>query len=117
MLYKTSPMTRSAWIVLIVLSVSISSAAQNPPQNNLEKPGFAARVAGLSRKGGFFPYYMDEKKGELLFELSPAVLGREFLYFTALGSGVGSTEMFADRSSFGGSMVCHLRRAGMRVLV
>ena len=111
-------MTRSAWIVLIVLSaVSISSAAQNPPQNNLEKPGFAARVAGLSRKDGFFPYYMDEKKGELLFELSPAVLGREFLYFTALGSGVGSTEMFADRSSFGGSMVCHLRRAGMRVLV
>ena len=80
-------------------------------------PGLAARIAGLQRHDGFFPYYWDEKKGDILFELSPAALGREFLYFTGLGSGIGSIEAFADRSSFGGGWVCRFRRVGMRVLV
>jgi hypothetical protein len=77
----------------------------------------SARIAGLQKKDGFFPYYWDDKKGEFLLELSPAFLDREFLYFTALGSGIGSTEMFADRSSFGASALCRLRRAGMKILV
>ena len=87
--------------------------AQNPPSSN----SFKDRVAGLTRKGGFFPYYWDDKKGEVLFELSPGTLNREFLYFTALGTGVGSTEVFADRSSFGSSKLCRLRRVANRVLV
>ena len=61
----------------------------------------AARTAGLQKHDGFFPYYWDEKKGDILFELSPAALQGEFLYFTGLGSGIGSIEAFADRSSFG----------------
>ena len=64
----------------------------------------ATRTAGLQRHDGFFPYYWDEKKGDILFELSPAALQGEFLYFTGLGSGVGSIEAFADRSSFGGGL-------------
>ena len=75
------------------------------------------RTAGLQRHDGFFPYYWDEKKGDILFELSPAALQGEFLYFTGLGSGIGSIEAFADRSSFGGGAVCRFRRVGMRVLV
>ncbi len=71
----------------------------------------------MQRHEGFFPYYWDEKKGDILFELSPALLGQEFLYFTGLGSGIGSTEAFADRSSFGGAVLCRFRTAGMRVLV
>jgi hypothetical protein len=110
-------MRRVCLFLVILSSLPLASAAQNAPQSAAEKPGFAGRVAGLRKKDGFFPYYWDEKKGELLFELTPAALERQFLYFTALGSGVGSTQMFADRSSFGQSMVCRLRRAGMRVLV
>lgn len=111
-------MTRSACLLLLVMSsLCLSSLAQNPSQNAPEKSGFAGRTANLQKKDGFFPYYWDDRKGELLFELSPAALDHEFLYFTALGSGVGSIEMFADRSSFGASMVCRFRRAGMRVLV
>ena len=64
-----------------------------------------------------FPYYWDEKKGGILFELSPSALQGEFLYFTGLGSGIGSIETFADRSSFGTEAVCRFRRVGMRVLV
>jgi len=75
------------------------------------------RTAGLQRHDGFFPYYWDEKKGDILFELSPAALQGEFLYFTGLGSGIGSIEAFADRSSFGAGAVCRFRRVGMRLLV
>ena len=110
-------MKRTACFALLLALCCIFAQAQSQPQATAEKPAFAARVAGLKKTDGFFPYYWDEKKGELLFELSPAALDREFLYFTALGSGVGTTEMFADRSSFGASMVCRFRHAGSHVLV
>ncbi|HSS99464.1 MAG TPA: zinc-dependent metalloprotease [Terriglobales bacterium] len=82
-----------------------------------EKVTLAARVEGLKKQDGFFPWYWDEKKGTILLELSPASLSHEFLYFTALGSGVGSTEVFADRSSFGTNALCRFRRVGAQVLV
>jgi len=75
------------------------------------------RLAGLKRNDGFIPYYWDVKKGMLLFELSPQRLSEEFIYFTGLSSGVGSIEMFADRSSVGGSQLCHFMRSGPKVLV
>ncbi len=119
-MYKTKPMQRlHLWLPLIVLIIGISAGA---PAQTSAKPGgdgsgLAARIAGLERHEGFFPYYWDEKKGDILFELSPAALQGEFLYFTGLGSGIGSIEAFADRSSFGAGSVCRFRRVGMRVLV
>src|SRR6266404_7205850 len=112
---------KRAWLVLalVVLIGGILTPANTQTSGKPadEKGSLATRTAGLQRRDGFLPYYWDEKKSEILFELSPAVLGREFLYFTGLGSGIGSTEAFADRSSFGGVGVCRFRRAGMRVLV
>jgi hypothetical protein len=93
------------------------SQAQTATAPAVEKTTLSGRTAGLKRHDGFFPYYWDEKKGDILFELSRQALGAEFLYFTGLGSGIGSTEEFADRSSFGGGWVCRFRRVGMRVLV
>ena len=107
---------KPAICAVILLSCCLLTQAQNQAAS-AEKSTVAARVAGLEKKDGFFPYYWDDKKGALLFEISPSALNREFLYFTALGSGIGSTEMFADRSSFGASAVCRLRRAGNKVLV
>jgi hypothetical protein len=104
-------------LVVLIASVCTHAGAQTSAKPADEKSRLAVRTAGLQRRDGFLPYYWDEKKGDILFELSPAVLGREFLYFTGLGSGIGSTEAFADRSSFGGGWVCRFRRVGMRVLV
>jgi hypothetical protein len=104
-------------LVILIAGVCTQGGAQTSAKSADEKSSLAARTAGLQRHDGLLPYYWDEKKGDILFELSPAVLGREFLYFTGLGSGIGSTEAFADRSSFGGGWVCRFRRAGMRVLV
>src|SRR5205814_113081 len=39
------------------------------------------------------------------------------IYFTGLSSGVGSIQMFADRSSVGGSQLCRFVRSGPKVLV
>ena len=103
--------------VVLTGAVCISAGAQTSAKPADEKISLVARTAGLQRHEGFLPYYWDEKKGDILFELSPAALGREFLYFTGLGTGIGSTEAFADRSSFGGGWLCRFRRVGMRVLV
>jgi len=109
-MYKTELMTRTVLLLLMILQ-GLSLAQPSPAAS------FKDRVTGLTRKEGFFPYYWDDKKGEVLFELSSAALHREFLYFTALGSGVGSIELFADRSSFGSSRLCRLRRVANKVLV
>jgi hypothetical protein len=100
---------------IFLLFVSFAALAQSKASS--ENAGLSARVAGLKKQDGFLPYYWDEKKGEILFELSPAALAREFLYFTGLGSGIGSTRMSADRSSFGGQGLCRFRRVGPRVLL
>lgn len=98
----------------IVLFVFVTIlAAQNAPQ----APGAQRSVANLKKTDGFIPYYWDARRGELLFELSPQAMQTEFLYFTGLGSGIGSTEMFADRGSLRGSSVCRFVRVGPKVLV
>ncbi|ABF43438.1 conserved hypothetical protein [Candidatus Koribacter versatilis Ellin345] len=75
-------------------------------------------VSGLTRHDGFIPFEWDESKGELLFELTPTAMQREFLYFTSLASGVGSTELFADRSTLGErAQLCRFRRVGPKVLL
>src|SRR5579863_4730763 len=104
-------------LVFVLLSVSFALSAQTAPGAEKDTPNVTTRSAGLQKHRGFIPYYWDEKKGAILFELSSAALGREFLYFTGMGSGIGSPELFADRSSFGGEALCRFRRVGMRVLV
>ena len=109
--------------LLIVLSFSAFAFAQNDSRTSAQTSApnaphaEANRLAGLKRNDGFIPYYWDAKKGVLLFELTPQRLEQEFIYFTGLSSGVGSIEMFADRSSVGGSQLCRFVRSGPKVLV
>ena len=63
------------------------ACAQTPAQPPAEKVTPASRTAGMQRHDGFLPYYFDEKKGSILFELSPTALTREFLYVTGMGTG------------------------------
>lgn len=103
---------RLALIILLFVSSAVAQTNAFQPATTL-----AARIGNLQKTDGFIPYYWDAKKGALLFELSPKALQSDFLYFTALGSGIGSLEMFADRSSFHGSHVCRFVRVGPHVLV
>ncbi|PYY19459.1 MAG: hypothetical protein DMG60_04175 [Acidobacteria bacterium] len=107
----------------LLLAVFLSSVifAQNDNARSASQSTTAHRdenrLQGLKRNDGFIPFYWDAKKGALLFELSPQRLNEEFIYFTGLSSGVGSIEMFADRSSVGGSQLCRFVRSGPKVLV
>ena len=111
-------MKPAAFLLLLgLISACFPVRAQAATSTEKDTPSVASRTSGLQKHDGFIPYYWDEKKGALLFELSPRALGREFLYFTGMGSGIGSPELFADRSSFGDEVLCRFRRVGMRVLV
>jgi hypothetical protein len=113
MVYKTRPM-KLAPLLALTLCFSFVHAENSKA---VETVTLASRTAGMQRHDGFFPYYLDDKKGSILFELSPASLNREFLYYTGMATGIGSIDLFADRSSFGNSAFCRLRRVGGRVLV
>jgi hypothetical protein len=105
--------TALPFFVLFFLTLPGAIAQTSPPANS----SLATRTAGLQKHDGFFPYYWDAKKGTILFELTPSALDREFVYYTGLGSGIGSIDLFADRSSVATTNLCRLRRVGPRVLV
>ena len=102
-------------VATVLVSLALVAFAQNAPQ--APAGGQQRSLAGLNKTAGFIPYYWDARRGELLFELSPQAMQTEFLYYTGLGSGIGSIEMFADRGSLHGSSVCRFVRVGPRVLV
>ena len=124
MLYKCSLMKRmrsigcslasslATLLVMFPVLASAQTAKESTPTETI-----SARTNGMQKHDGFIPYYWDTKKGALLFELSAAAREREFLYFTGLGSGVGSISVFADRSTTASSAVCRFRQVGSKVLV
>jgi hypothetical protein len=111
---------RTALCLLVTLASHFSDVSLTWAQAAKESPAadsIAARTAGLKKQDGFLPYYWDAKKGMLLVELSAAARERELLYFVGLGSGVGSTTLFADRGTTGRGVVCRFRQVGSRILV
>jgi len=102
---------------LAFLSLQLPTTSAQTLKEESSPATIAARTAGLKKQEGFLPYYWDVKKGALLIELSPAARDGEFLYYVGMGSGVGSTTLFADRGSIGRGAVCKFQRVGPRVLV
>jgi hypothetical protein len=107
------------WVVAVTSSLLSSSqpAVAQTDKGGAPAETLAARTSGLKKQDGFLPYYWDAKKGTLLVEISAAARDREFLYFVGMGSGVGSTTLFADRGTIGRGVVCRFRQVGGRVLV
>jgi hypothetical protein len=75
----------------------------------------AARTAGLEKRDGFIPLYLDERQGKLLLEL-PRDSTRA-LYFLSQATGLGSNPVGIDRGGDGGGYVARFDRNGSRVLV
>jgi hypothetical protein len=96
----------------VIFSASVAEAqggGQQAPQT------IAARTAGLTRADGYIPFYWDQARGRLLFEISR--FDQDLLYFTASSKAIGSVELGVDRGSGGGSAVIRFRQSGPRVLV
>jgi Met-zincin/Domain of unknown function (DUF5117) len=110
---------RAAIRLLILANIMIVSAswteAQGGGGGQQPAPTIAARTAGLTRMDGYIPFYWDQARGRLLFEITR--FDQDLLYFTAASKAVGSVDLGVDRGSGGGSAVIRFRQSGPRVLV
>ncbi|MHB1311151.1 MAG: zinc-dependent metalloprotease [Gemmatimonadaceae bacterium] len=75
----------------------------------------AARTAGLERRDGFLPLYLNDKTGALWLEL-PADSTRA-LFLATLATGLGSNPIGLDRGSGGNEQVARFEKHGDKVFV
>lgn len=94
------------------LLVAPASAQQPAPA---PATSIAGKTAGLEKRDGFIPVYLNERTGALWLEL-PRDSAR-VLFMTTLATGFGSNALGLDRGSGGGVRVARFEKAGERVLV
>lgn len=114
-------MRRHTFIPAALLLASVSacaSTAGTPPQGapaSPSAPGIAAKTAGMEKRDGFIPIYLDDKQGKLLLEL-PRDSMRVLMFF-GLATGLGSNPIGLDRGANGENFITRFERNGERVLV
>ena len=91
------------------------SSPTAPPPVAPSGSGIAAKTAGMERRDGLIPLYIDAKQGKLLLEIPSDSM--RVLMFTTLATGLGSNPIGLDRGSGGDSYVARFDRNGERVLV
>jgi hypothetical protein len=108
----------------LALGLMLATAAAAAPKSAAPvaaapKSKFAEATAGLDRREGLLPVYVDKAQGRILVALpapdAEGVAGR-FLYQTYLRDGMGSNPVGLDRSKPGDTQILVFRRAGRRVV-
>src|SRR5687768_12132831 len=74
-----------------------------------------AKTAGMERRAGLIPIYLDAKQGKIYLELPGDSM--RVLMFVTLATGLGSNPIGLDRGAGGDSYVTRFDRNGDRVLV
>lgn len=104
-------------IVLAAALAACASAgtrpASTPPSS--APSAISAKTAGLEKKDGFIPIYLDNKQGKILLEL-PRDSMRALMFF-GLATGLGSNPIGLDRGANGDNYIARFDRNGERVLV
>lgn len=101
------------WILpLLLLSVGALFGQNDQVQ---ETTNVASTTENLKAYPGFFPFYWDEKKGQILLEI--AAFDQPFLYVNSLSAGVGSNDIGLDRNQLGDEHVVKFMRSGPKVLL
>lgn len=103
---KTFP--RFAYSLFLMLAVSVVQAADAPPTID-------EAVAGAQLQEGYFDFYYQPNTGQILLEVDR--WDEEFLYTSALATGVGSNDIGLDRGQLGGSRVVKFERHGNKVFL
>ncbi|HEX8849213.1 MAG TPA: zinc-dependent metalloprotease [Gemmatimonadaceae bacterium] len=103
----------------LCLALAGCAAASTPAATQQPAPsapaGIAAKTAGMTRRDGWIPLYLDAAKGKLYLELPSDSL--RALLFTSQATGLGSNPIGIDRGADGFSQIARFDRAGERVLV
>ncbi len=98
--------------VLALALVPTFLAAQQAPA---APTTITARTAGLERRDGFIPVYLNDRTGAVWLELPRDSM--RALLMTTLATGLGSNALGLDRGSGGGVRVARFDKSGERVLV
>jgi hypothetical protein len=108
-------------VAMLLASVCVSAIAA-PALAEKAKPKtdkFSDATAGLERKDGLVPVFVDRKDGKVLMLLpkpgADGIAGR-YLYQTYLRAGLGSNPTGLDRSAPGDTQILAFRRVGGKVI-
>ncbi|HXQ97156.1 MAG TPA: zinc-dependent metalloprotease [Candidatus Limnocylindrales bacterium] len=82
---------------------------------NAPLPTIAAKIAGMQKFDGYFPFYWDARGGKVWLAIDKWDL--EFLYTESLPAGLGSNDVGLDRGQGGRAHVVKFTRSGPRVLL
>ncbi|HEY3288114.1 MAG TPA: zinc-dependent metalloprotease [Gemmatimonadaceae bacterium] len=108
-------MTASRLSLAAVAAAALAASAAPAQQPTPVATSIAARTAGLERRDGFIPVYLNDRTGAVWLEL-PGDATRA-LFMTTLATGLGSNDLGLDRGSGGGVRVARFERTGERVLL
>jgi hypothetical protein len=114
-------MNRASALSLILLSgAAAACASSTPPASTAPAPAsqassIEAKTAGLEKKDGFIPIYLDNKTGKILLEIPRDSM--RVLMFYGLATGLGSNPIGLDRGAGGDNYVARFDRNGERMLV
>ena len=89
------------------------------PQEAESEDAFTKAVAGLERREGLLPTYVDRDKGRVWLEIPASAWSDpvELLYVEGLLSGLGSNPVGLDRGQLGETRVVRLRPLGGKLLI
>jgi hypothetical protein len=100
---------------LVAVALAAALTATILPAQQAPAATIAGRTAGLDKRDGFIPVYLNDRTGAVWLEL-PADSTR-LLFMTTLATGLGSNALGLDRGSGGGVRVARFDKSGERVLV
>ncbi|MFN2567293.1 MAG: zinc-dependent metalloprotease [Gemmatimonadaceae bacterium] len=105
---------RRGLTLLAGTALATASLGAQPPATT-PATSIAARTAGMARRAGFIPVYLDARQGKLLLEL-PRDSTRA-LFFVSQATGLGSNPIGIDRGANAVEQVVRFDREGDKVLV
>ena len=107
--------------ITAALAVGACASSQAPPPASAPTsaaPSTApssAKLAGLQRRDGFIPFFLDSRQGRIYLEIPRDSM--RALMFVSLATGLGSNPIGLDRGAGGDSYVTRFDRSGDHVLV
>jgi hypothetical protein len=114
---------KNGFLLLGTLAVTIGCATTSPRSDAAPGPSAEtsvasqrqAKTAGMERRDGFIPLYLDSRQGKLYLEIPRDSM--RVLMFVSLATGLGSNPIGLDRGANGDSYVARFDKTGDHVLV
>lgn len=112
---------KSSVVAMLMASVCVSAIAAPAFAEKAKTPTdkFAEATAGLERKDGLVPVFVDRKDGRvylLLPKPGPDGVAGRYIYQTYLRAGLGSNPTGLDRSAPGDTQIIAFRKVGGKVI-